>query len=105
LPFVSAVWAARANSWNDSWGQIAADFVASRDRGLKNIDALAAEWSKKLPLRESTIRNYLSENIHYVLDEECVEGMRGFFAMAAEAGVLPEYDLPDSELQKPLAQR
>jgi chorismate dehydratase len=93
LPFVSAVWAARANSWSDSWDEIAADFVASRDRGLKNIEALAKEWSRKLPLRESTIRTYLSENIHYVLDEECVEGMRGFFSMAEEAGVLPEYRL------------
>jgi len=26
-----------------------------------------------------------------VLDEECLEGMRGFFRMAAELGVLPEY--------------
>ena len=40
---------------------------------------------------EDTIRAYLTENIHYVLDEECVEGMRGFFRMAAETGTLPEY--------------
>jgi chorismate dehydratase len=93
LAFVSAVWAARASSCSAAWDEIAADLVASRDRGLKNIEALAREWSKKLPLRESTIRSYLGENIHYVLDEECVEGMRGFFRMAAEAGVLQEYDI------------
>jgi len=27
-----------------------------------------------------------------VLDEECMEGMRGFFRMAAEAGVLPPFE-------------
>ena len=45
-----------------------------------------------MPLSEETIRTYLTTNIHYVLDEECVEGMRGFFRMAAESGVLPDYE-------------
>jgi chorismate dehydratase len=88
LPFVSAVWAARTEVAIEA---IADDFIRSRDHGLDNIDALAAEWSRKLPMDEHTIRAYLSENIHYILDEKCVEGMRGFFKAAAEAGVLPEY--------------
>ena len=54
----------------------------------------STHWSRQLPLSEGTIRSYLTTNIHYVLDEECVEGMRGFFRMAAETGVLPEYELP-----------
>ncbi len=90
LPFVSAVWAARAEVSID---KIADDFILSRDHGLVNINALAAEWSEKLPIPEHTIRAYLSENIHYVLDEECIGGMRGFFSAASEAGVLPEYRL------------
>ena len=90
LPFVSAVWAARPDA-QANWDRLAADFVSSRDHGLANIEALAAEWSNKLPLAEHTIRRYLSENIHYILDDECVEGMRGFFRMASEAGVLPDY--------------
>jgi len=57
-----------------------------------------AEWSGKLPLPEDTIREYLTTNIHYVLDEECLEGMRGFFRMAAEAGILPEYSFSIGEL-------
>jgi len=63
-----------------------------------NIDALAAEWSLRMALSEQTIRSYLTTNIHYVLDEECVEGMRGFFRMAAETGVLPEYEFSSNEL-------
>jgi chorismate dehydratase len=70
---------------------IAADFIQSRIHGLENIEALAAEWSRRFAIPESTIRTYLANNIHYVLDEECIEGMRGFFRMAAETGVLPNY--------------
>jgi chorismate dehydratase len=101
LPFVSAVWGA-ANGTTASDvpldESIAQDFIRSRDRGLQNIDALVEHWSRRLPLSEKTIRTYLTTNIHYVLDEECVEGMRGFFRMAAETGVLPEYELPIESL-------
>jgi chorismate dehydratase len=89
LPFVSAVWAAAPGCAIDD--SIADDFIRSRDHGLGNIDALVAEWANRFPMPESTIRTYLTENIHYVLDDECVEGMKGFFRMAAEFGVLPQY--------------
>lgn len=89
LPFISAVWSAAHGSVLEE--NIAEDFIRSRDHGLQNIEALAREWSRKMPVPEDTIRTYLSTNIHYVLDEECIEGMRGFFRMAAETGVLPEY--------------
>ena len=97
LPFVSAVWVhcMRADLLDES---IAEDFIRSRDHGLANIDALVAEWSKRFPISEQTIRNYLTANIHYVLDEECVEGMRGFFRMAAECGVLPPYTVAVDEV-------
>ncbi len=98
LPFVSAVWCvAPRNSEgapgldSETWDSIAQDFIQSRIHGLENIDALVAEWSARLPIPAGTIRAYLTTNIHYVLDEECLEGMRGFFRMAAELGVLPEY--------------
>jgi chorismate dehydratase len=103
LAFVSAVWgvaanvgtatvgAARSDAENDE--RIASDLILSRDHGLANIDALVAEWSKRFPIPEQTIRTYFTANIHYVLDEECVEGMRGFFRMAAEYGILPPYEV------------
>ena len=89
LPFVSAVWGVAGNIQLDGLGE---DFIRSRDHGLKNIDALVAEWTRQIPLSEETIRSYLTTNIHYVLDEECMEGMSGFFRMAADLGVLPSYD-------------
>ncbi|HLY43840.1 MAG TPA: menaquinone biosynthesis protein [Terracidiphilus sp.] len=90
LPFVSAVWAATHTARLDD--SVADDFVHSRDHGLANIDALVAEWARKLPLTADTIHSYLTGNIHYILDEECIEGMRGFFRKSAALGILPEYD-------------
>jgi chorismate dehydratase len=90
LPFVSAVWCAAPGVLVDA--SVVDDFIRSRDHGLNNIDALVAEWTRKLQLTEQTIHDYLTTNIHYVLDEECIKGMKGFFEMAAEAGVLPRYE-------------
>ena len=109
LPFVSAVWCAATPHISAGAGApgldfetrdetIAQDFIQSRIHGLQNIDALVAEWSKRLPISEQTLHTYLTTNIHYVLDEECLEGMRGFFRIAASLGILPEYDPPLSEL-------
>ena len=89
LPFVSAVWGVAGNFHLD---RLSEDFIRSRDQGLKNIDALVTEWRRQVPLAEETIRAYLTTNIHYVLDEECIEGISGFFRMAADLGVLPRYD-------------
>jgi chorismate dehydratase len=91
LPFVSAVWCIAGSRPLEE--RVNEDFIRSRDHGLQNIEALAAEWSQRMALSEQTIRAYLTTNIHYTLDDECVEGMRRFFRMAAEVGVLPEYKL------------
>ena len=102
LPFVSAVWGAAgipgapclaSETW-ESKNSIAQDFLRSRDHGLAHLPDLVDEWAAKLPLPADTIRQYLTNNIHYILDEECLEGMRVFFRRAAETGVLPAYELP-----------
>jgi chorismate dehydratase len=100
LPFVSAVWAAAPNTLGapgpshlGTGDSTTADFVQSRIHGLQNIDALVAEWSRRIAIPGETIRAYLTTNIHYILDEECIAGMKCFFRMAAETRVLPEYFL------------
>ena len=90
LPFVSAVWGTACSS--PLVESIATDLNQSRIHGLQNIDSLVTEWSNKLPIPEQTIRTYLTTNIHYVLDDECIEGMRLFFRMAGELRVLPEHN-------------
>jgi chorismate dehydratase len=91
LPFVSAVWGIACSG--PLVESVADDLIQSRNHGLENIETLVAEWSQKLPISEETIRTYLTSNIHYILDDECIEGMRVFFRSAASLGVLPEYSL------------
>ena len=101
LAFVSAVWGAAHSALAGSGPSdesVAEDFICSRDHGLANIDALVAEWSRRIPIPEATIQTYLTANIHYVLDQDCIEGMRGFFRMAAEYGVLPPYTVTVPEM-------
>ncbi len=95
LPWVSAVWAVRAESLagNDGVaGQLVEDLLASRDHGLLHRGDLVAEWARKLPVPPATIRNYLCDNIHYVLDEECQRGLNHFLALARDCQVLPAAD-------------
>jgi chorismate dehydratase len=96
LPFVSAVWGAAHDSPLDE--SVTQDFIQSRDHGLQNIDSLVAEWSGKIAIPEQTIRAYLTTNIHYILDDECLEAMKVFFRMAAQTGALPEYTFSMDEL-------
>ena len=93
LPWVSAFWGVRPEALartGVSAEEVTADFTASRDRGLKHINELVAEWSGKIAVNERTIRTYLTENIHYTLDDECLAGLGLFYRYAAETGVLPQ---------------
>jgi len=103
LPFVSAVWCSslhrnRVGNTAEIEATITEDLLRSRDHGIANVSALAKEWSLRLPLAPASIHSYLSESIHYNLDDECLEAMRTFFRLAAEAEILPAYSLPDLSL-------
>jgi len=94
VPWISAVWAVREGSLAAhrlTMTELAADFTASRDRGLDNIEALVQEWSAKLPVPEETIRTYLTSNIFYILDEECQKGLKTFYQLAAKYKILPKF--------------
>ncbi len=89
LAWVSAVWAAGPQV--QVTRQLIDDLNNSRIHGSARMDELAGEWSQKLPLGKKLIRDYLTKNIHYELDQECIDAMRGFFRLAAEQGVLPSH--------------
>jgi chorismate dehydratase len=90
LPWVAAVWAVRPEALsNFSATQLAADLEGSRDHGLAHIDQLVAEWTPRIAIPPATIRHYLTENIHYQLDPECIRTIELFRKYAAEVEVLP----------------
>jgi chorismate dehydratase len=48
-----------------------------------------AEWTPRLAVPAATIRTYLTENIHYRLDADCLRAIGVFRELAAEVGALP----------------
>jgi chorismate dehydratase len=91
VPWISAVWGVReaAVCSTQQREQLVNDLIGSRDAGLAHIDALAGEWSTRIAVPRATIHAYLSRNIHYILDAECLEGLRCFYEVAAACDVLP----------------
>ena len=96
LPWVAAVWAVQPGALSRcaiSREELCADLLASRDAGLRHTDDLVAEWQPRTGLSRAVIRHYLTRNIHYTLDPECLRAMQRFFQLAEQAGVLPGYEL------------
>jgi chorismate dehydratase len=91
-PFVFAFWAAREAVMKDfSPDYLTSIFQHSRDNGLKpeSLNEIAREWAPKLNLAETDVKSYLTRNIHYDLDRECVEGLNLFFEYTQQHGLLP----------------
>jgi chorismate dehydratase len=97
LPWVAAVWAVRPEALTDVTAQqLIGDLNASRDAGLRHIEELVAEWTPRLAVSPETIRTYLTQNIHYTLDEDCLRAIKLFRELAAGIGALPA--LPELNL-------
>jgi chorismate dehydratase len=91
-PFVFAFWAVRQAVLKDfSPDYLTSIFQRSRDNGLRpeSLNEIAREWAPKLNLAENDVKSYLTKNIHYDLDRECVEGLSLFFEYAQQCGFLP----------------
>jgi chorismate dehydratase len=91
LPWVAAVWAVRPEALTAATvtaAQLIEDLQQSRDHGLAHIDSLVAEWTPRIAIPPETIRHYLTRNIHYTLDDDCVATVQLFRRYAAEAAIL-----------------
>ncbi len=90
--WVSAFWAVRLDGLRKAGASAEAvvrDFQQSRDNGLAHTDDLVAEWSARLAVPAATIHTYLTRNIHYLLDEACLNGLELFYRYGVECGALP----------------
>lgn len=86
LPMVFALWVGHEDA---NLSRFRKDFEDSRDFGAAHIDEIAAEHAPKLHMMPSAVKTYLSENINYSLDEENREGLRLFYKLARETGIIP----------------
>jgi chorismate dehydratase len=91
LPWVAAVWAVRPEALgasNLTPAQLTEDLETSRNHGLLNIEKLVEQWTPRIAIPPAIIRHYLSYNIHYVLNTDCVRAIELFRQYAAEVKVL-----------------
>ena len=85
LPFVFAFWAVRSG-FNDPG--IVDKLKASRDYGVANIPTIAAKYSELLGIKKEFVQAYLEKNVHYYMDQECLESLRMFYEKAAKVGAI-----------------
>jgi chorismate dehydratase len=85
LPFVFAFWAVRAGVPDQG---IVEALKESREFGIQNIPAIAKRYAEELSLKEEFLQEYLTQNVHYYMDEACTEGLRQFYDMARRVGAI-----------------
>jgi chorismate dehydratase len=94
MPFVFAFWAIRGDStaWpgHDVSGERRIDFSAARVEGLAHAGELASSYAEQLGLPRDELFAYLTENISYELDEENLRGLKLYYELARELGLIPE---------------
>jgi chorismate dehydratase len=77
LPFVFAAWALKKPIDPD----IIKTLDEAQEAGIKAIPDVARDWSFKINLPESEIREYLTRNISYSFTTEKKQGMDRFFSL------------------------
>jgi chorismate dehydratase len=85
LPFVFAFWAVR-DGFKDTG--IVDTLKSSRDFGVSNIPIIAQKYSDSLQIKKEFIQAYLEKNVHYYMDQTCLEALRLFYEKAARVGAI-----------------
>src|SRR5207253_2758382 len=79
LGFVFAMWMARASAAERIHS---INFAAARDEGLANLDEIAACQEGQTGLSPTEVREYLTYNIAFQMDEEMKKGLELYFELA-----------------------
>jgi chorismate dehydratase len=85
LPFVFAFWAVR-DGYNDP--TVVDKLKASRDFGVANIPVIAEKYGESLQIKKEFLLDYLEKNVHYYMDQTCLESLRMFYEKAARVGAI-----------------
>ncbi len=92
LPFVYAVWLVRESVANRSEiHELHRLFLQSRDAAAVDAPALASQASGRYGFPPFRLQSYWSR-IRYDLDEQMLEGLEHFLALASEVGEAPRID-------------
>ena len=91
LPFVFAVWAAKADSVDRA---LYREFHASRRAGQRQIDLIADDYTWRGERHPELCRRYLRDHMRYRLGAQEVAAMRSFLAAASRLGLCDTAALP-----------
>lgn len=84
-PFVFAFWAIRASSASP---ETVAVLRRSYEAGLARLDAIVREEAAGSGLSEAVVEDYLRHALHFELDAGDLDGLRLFYRLAVEEGLL-----------------
>ncbi len=87
LPFVFAVWAVREDALDD-FRRVRLDFEMAKREGIERIPEIAAQYAETLRRPLPELLDYLRDNVNFDLDEENIAGLREYFRLAHECGLV-----------------
>ena len=79
LGFVFAMWMVRDEAVERARR---VDFAGARDEGVAHIEEIVQSYQDKIPMGVDELRNYLTENIVFEVDESMERGLRLYFELA-----------------------
>ena len=79
LGFVFAMWMVREAAVNHAR---MVDFSGARDEGLAHLEEIVASYEDRIPMPVSELRNYLTGNIVFNVDNSMEKGLRLYFELA-----------------------
>jgi chorismate dehydratase len=79
LGFVFAMWMVRDEAVARARE---VDFAGARDEGVAHIEKIVQSYQDKIPMRVEELRNYLTQNIVFKVDESMERGVRLYFELA-----------------------
>jgi chorismate dehydratase len=83
LGFVFAMWMSREE-------RSPIDFASARDEGLAHVEEMISNYVSEIDLPRDEIREYLTQNICYAVDEKMRQGMKLYFELAHKHMLIPE---------------
>ena len=85
LGFVFAMWMVRDEAVERARF---VDFAAARDEGCAHIENIVLSYQDKIPMPVPELRNYLTENIVFNVDEAMEKGLRLYFELASKHNLI-----------------
>ena len=79
LGFVFAMWMVREAAVNHAR---MVDFSGAHDEGLAHLEEIVASYEDRIPMPVSELRNYLTGNIVFNVDNSMEKGLRLYFELA-----------------------